>query len=221
LSNIANARTRIAGPSVCVSSDEDPARVSKLFKVDVQFGLSQGISLRARAWRGLNPIDQEPLIIQLLRERVKLLAYIRAIVRDDHLAEDVFQEIAVLAVRKRHEIRDERHFLGWMRLASRHQALKVLRRRQHHLLLDEALLDRLEEQWAEQDHDSSADLLEALRYCLDRLSPYAQNLVKLRYAEGVSGERLAEIVDRSLNTVYVALTRIHRSLGNCIKQRLA
>ncbi len=141
--------------------------------------------------------------------------------RDDHLAEDVFQEVAVLAVRKRAEIRDERHFLGWMRLASRHQALKVLRRRQHHLLLDETLLDRLEEQWAEQDRDASADLLEALRYCLEQLSPYAQNLVKLRYAEGVSGERLAEVVDRSLNTVYVALSRIHRSLGDCIKQRLA
>ena len=58
-------------------------------------------------------------------------------------------------------------------------------------------------------------------YCLEQLSPCAQNLVKLRYAEGVSGERLAEVVDRSLNTVYVALSRIHRSLGDCIKQRLA
>ena len=166
-------------------------------------------------------IDQESLVILLLRERVKLLAYIRAIVRDDHLAEDVFQEVAVLAVRKREEIRDGRHFLAWMRLTSRHRALKVLRQRKQYVLLDESLLDRLDEHWAEHDLSSSADLLEALRDCLERLGPHARNLVKLRYADGVSGSRLAEVVDRTLNTVYVSLSRIHRSLGDCIKRRLA
>jgi RNA polymerase sigma-70 factor (ECF subfamily) len=166
-------------------------------------------------------IDQESLVILLLRERVKLLAYIRAIVRDDHLAEDVLQEVALLALRKRDEIRDGRHFLGWMRLTSRHRALKTLRRRHHQPLLEETLLDRLDEQWAEHDQSPSADLLEALRHCLERLSPPARSLVELRYAEGVSGRRLAEVVDRSLNTVYVTLSRIHRSLGDCIRRRLA
>jgi DNA-directed RNA polymerase specialized sigma24 family protein len=92
----------------------------------------------------------------LLRERVKLLAYIRAIVRDNHLAEDVFQEVAVLAVRKRDEIRDRRHFLAWMRLAARNLALKLMRRQHQYLFLDESLLDHLDEQWAEHDPASAA-----------------------------------------------------------------
>jgi RNA polymerase sigma-70 factor (ECF subfamily) len=166
-------------------------------------------------------IDQESLIILLLRERVKLLAYIRAIVRDEHLAEDVYQDVAVLAIRKCDEIQDSRHFLAWMRLTSRHRALKILRERRHHVLLDESLLDRLEEQWVEHDPQSSADLTEALRQCLERLSPRARNLVRLRYAEGISGARLAAGLDQSLNTVYVSLSRIHRSLGECIRRRLA
>jgi RNA polymerase sigma-70 factor (ECF subfamily) len=167
------------------------------------------------------PIDQESLVILLLRERVKLLAYIRSIVRDGHLAEDVFQEVAVLALRKRDEIRGGRHFMAWMRLASRHRALKAVRGRERYLLMDEALLERLDEQWAQHDLSPSADLLEALRHCLETLSPYARNLVGLRYAEGISGLRLSEVVDRSLNTVYVTLSRIHRSLGDCIRRRLA
>jgi RNA polymerase sigma-70 factor (ECF subfamily) len=171
--------------------------------------------------RGAPPIDQETLVILLLRERVKFLAYIRAIVRDDHLAEDILQEAAVLAVRKRDEIRDGKHFSAWMRLTARHLALKVLRQRKHQLLLDEALLDQFDDQWAEYDESSNADLVEALRHCIERLSPHARNLVKLRYSEGVSGQRLADVVDRSLNTVYVTLSRIHRSLGDCIRQRLA
>jgi RNA polymerase sigma-70 factor (ECF subfamily) len=166
-------------------------------------------------------IDQESLMILLLRERVKLLAYIRAIVRDEHLAEDVYQDVAVLAVRKCDEIQDPHHFLAWMRLTSRHRALKILRQRRHQVLLDESLLDRLDEQWVEHDQHSSADLTEALRRCLERLSPHARNVIRLRYAEGSSGARLAAELDRSLNTVYVTLSRIHRSLGECIRRRLA
>jgi RNA polymerase sigma-70 factor (ECF subfamily) len=168
-----------------------------------------------------HPIDQESLVILLLRERVKLLAYIRAIVRDSHLAEDVFQEVAVLAVRKRDEIRDRRHFLAWMRLAARHRALKLVRRQHQYLFLDEELLEHMDEQWAEQDRSSDSDLVEALRHCVEQLTPHARHLVKLRYGDGISGMRLAEVVDRNLNTVYVALSRIHRSLGDCIRQRLA
>jgi RNA polymerase sigma-70 factor (ECF subfamily) len=166
-------------------------------------------------------MDEESLMILLLRERVKLLAYIRAIVRDEHLAEDVYQDVAVLALRKREEIKDQRHFLAWMRITSRHRAFKVVEKRRHQVLLDESLLDRLDEQWSERDASSSADLTEALRQCLERLTPRARNLVQLRYAEGISGERLAAGVDRSLNAVYVSLSRIHRSLGDCIRRRLA
>jgi RNA polymerase sigma-70 factor (ECF subfamily) len=142
-------------------------------------------------------------------------------VRDDHLAEDVFQEVAALAVRKCEEIQDGRHFLAWMRLTARHKALKVVRREHRYQLLDEPLLDQLDEQWAEHDLASDTDLVEALRLCVERLSPHARNLVKLRYVDGISGLRLAEVVDRTLNTVYVSLSRIHRSLGDCIRQRLA
>jgi RNA polymerase sigma-70 factor (ECF subfamily) len=173
-------------------------------------------------WGGrAGPINQESLIILLLRERVKLLAYIRAIVRDDHLAEDIYQDVAVLAVRKRDEIRDGRHFLAWMRLTARHRALKLMRQNNHYILMDEVLLDRMEEIWAEHDPSPATDLVEALRHCLERLSPNARELVKLRYQDGISGSRLAEVVDRQLNTVYVALSRIHRSLGDCIRQRRA
>jgi RNA polymerase sigma-70 factor, ECF subfamily len=157
----------------------------------------------------------------LLRERVKILAYIRSIVRDNHLAEDVFQEIAVLAVRKCAEIRDGCHFLAWMRLTARHRALKAARREHRYLLMDERLLEHLDDQWAEHDITSSSDLVEALRHCVERLSPHARNQITLRYVDGISGPRLAEVVDRKLNAVYVALSRIHRSLGDCIRQRLA
>jgi RNA polymerase sigma-70 factor, ECF subfamily len=205
-----------AAPSI----SPEPAGTVHLRKTPGSLYSSGGLG--GYRWGGrAQPIDQESLVILLLRERVKLLAYIRAIVRDGHLAEDIFQDVAVLAVRKRDQIRDGRHFLAWMRLTARHIALKLMRRNRHYLLLDESLLDQMEEIWAEHDLSPDADLLEALKDCVERLSPHARELVKLRYQDGISGPRLAEVVDRQLNTVYVALSRIHRTLGDCIKKRRA
>jgi RNA polymerase sigma-70 factor (ECF subfamily) len=159
-------------------------------------------------------------VVLLVRERVKLLAYITAIVRDIHLAEDVYQEVATMAVRKRGEIRDAGHFLAWMRLAARHRSLNVLRQRKHCELLDSILLDKFEPLWAEQDASRDSDLLEAISDCLEKLSPASRTLVELRYTQGISGVKLAETVNRNLNTVYVALSRIHKAIGDCIKERL-
>jgi RNA polymerase sigma-70 factor, ECF subfamily len=142
-------------------------------------------------------------------------------VRDDHLAEDVFQEVAVLAIRRREEIHDPGHFLAWMRLVARNLAFKSLRQRQRSLFLDERLLAALEDQWAEYDRTPASDLMEALRHCLEKLSPYARTLIEHRYVQGISGARLAEAMDRQLNAVYVALSRIHRSLGACIRRRIS
>jgi len=168
------------------------------------------------------PIDQEDLVVALLRERVKLLAYVTSIVHDKHLAEDIFQDVATLALRRRDEIRGGQHLLAWIRLAARRRALEVVRERERYLFLqDETLLDHLEEQWAEFDHASATDLTEALLGCLEEMSPYNKTLVKLRYVDGLKGVSLAEAVDRSVNTVYVALTRIHRSLRDCIRRRLS
>lgn len=166
-------------------------------------------------------IDQEQLVVLLLRERIKLLAYIRALVRDEHLAEDVFQESSALAIRKREEIHDAAYCLGWLRRTARNVALKALRQRRQCMFLDEATLQHLEEHWAEQDLTPTSDLMDALRACLREMSPYARHLIRLRYAEGISGMKLAEAVGRKLNAVYVALTRIHRSLADCIRRRLA
>jgi len=40
------------------------------------------------------PVDQKTITAHLLRDRVRLLAYIGAIVRDHHIAEDVLQEVS-------------------------------------------------------------------------------------------------------------------------------
>lgn len=164
------------------------------------------------------PLDRDQTLRLLLRERSLVLGYLRSLVRDPHLAEDLFQEISVRALDKCGEIADEVHFQGWIRRAGRLEALNLLRKRERGPLpLDDAILDQLESHWDNAAATPAEERLAALRGCVGRLTPRAQSLVRLRYGEGLPGTRVAELVDMTLNTLYVALSRIHRTLAECVR----
>lgn len=167
-------------------------------------------------------VDQKTIMCVLVGDRTKVLAYIWSIVRDETLAEDIFQDICVLAIEKGDTINDEQHLIHWSRQAARYKSLEAMRDRQIRVLtLDDDVLQLLEDNWQSHDDEPAPARGQALKHCLSLLSPFARKLVDLRYGEGISGKQLADSVDRKLNTVYVALSRTHRALRQCIERRLA
>jgi RNA polymerase sigma-70 factor (ECF subfamily) len=166
---------------------------------------------------------QQDIVVQLLlKHRGKLLGAIRAMVADEHLAEDIFQEVSIAAVNKCHEIVDVNHFAPWVRGAARLQALMALRNRNRlPRTLTANVLDALEIHWQKYDMQPDADTTDALRNCLERLSPYARQLIETRYTQGKRGNDLASALRRSMNTVYVALTRVHHTLRDCLRRQFA
>lgn len=164
-------------------------------------------------------MDKDNLLKLLLSQRAMLIGYVSAIVRDSSLAEDIFQNVAVLVLKKADSLEEGPSLAGWFRKAARFEALKALKKRDRiPPVLDETVLDLLEEEWAASDEtaDESADL-EALRRCMERLTPNSRRLLKLRYHEGLVGAPLGERLAKPLNTIYVALARIHRKLAECVK----
>jgi RNA polymerase sigma-70 factor (ECF subfamily) len=149
-----------------------------------------------------------------------LLGYILSIVRDFHLAEDVFQDASLIVLRKGEQLQDENEFPAWARKVVRFEALNALRKRnQGPELLDPALLALLDKEW--QRDDTPERSLLALRACLDGLTPRSRNLIEMRFVEGIAGIDLAARLKQPPNTVYVALSRIYRNLSACVKKRLA
>ena len=61
----------------------------------------------------------------------------------------------------------------------------------------------------------------ALRECVEKLSPYARQLIRMRYVDDLSAQDVAERLNRSPNTIYVALSRTYRHLADCVERRLA
>src|SRR5688572_7087479 len=157
-------------------------------------------------------LPPEDITAALLRERLALTAFIATVTRDFHLAEDIFQEVCVKAVGKSADFESAQHVLNWARVAGRHRAIDVLRMRDGKIVgLSEEMLAALEPVWPEGEAAQGSAALEALRKCLDRLTPNNREIVRLRYFEGRAGSQVAEAMGRKIETIYQALARIHKT----------
>jgi RNA polymerase sigma-70 factor len=164
---------------------------------------------------------QERAVALLLSHRAMLLGYIASIVRDPDLTEDVFQNVAIVVLDKADAVADEREFPPWARRVARLEALAALRKlKRVPGLLDHSVLELLEDHWAAAD-GAPAPTRKALRDCVEALSPYARQLIHLRYVDDLSAQDVAERLNRSPNTIYVALSRTYRHLADCVERRLA
>ena len=180
------------------------------------------ISNHNRAWKHLETpqmaIEQETLMRLLTGEEGKLRAYIWQIVRDDHVVDEVVQDMAVLSLQKCSQIENAEHFPAWARRTCRNLAMEAIRKKQQRqCLLSNAMLDLLESRWERFDGQRSVDLLAALRKCVDRLTPRARQVLEFRYTEGLRCSKVADRMGVKVDTVYVTLLRIHRTLAQCIE----
>jgi RNA polymerase sigma-70 factor (ECF subfamily) len=167
-------------------------------------------------------LDEATVVRELWRQRIHLVAFIDVIVHDEHLAEDVFQEISVAALQKRSQINDAVHLKRWLLQAARFYGVAALRKSsRQRVIFNDQLLDRIEDAWSRQDTGPLSDQTAALKLCLERLSPYARRLIELRYGQGISGQELALALGRKVDTIYKALTRTHHTLAECIRAALA
>jgi RNA polymerase sigma-70 factor (ECF subfamily) len=174
---------------------------------------------------GAPPVDGTAALRLLLINRGMLLGYINAITGDPTLSEDVFQEVSIVVLDKHAMLTSSEGFKPWARTIARFQALKaVARRRSGPVMLSGDIMDLLDTSWSALDEDSAAladqERLAALRSCLTRITPRARRLVEMRYFENLPGARIAELLGKPLNTIYVAISRIHRALGECVRGEL-
>ena len=121
-------------------------------------------------------VDQEVLVRLLLAQRAMLLGYIASLVRDAHLAEDVFQDVSLIVLKKHEELSDLSGFPAWSRKIARLEAMNALRRRNKAPQpLDQAVLDVLDLHWNAGKEEAAGS--DALQSCLERLSPRSKKLV--------------------------------------------
>ena len=169
-------------------------------------------------------MHRDDVVRCLMDQRPLLLGYARAIVRNLHSAEDIFQEVMILALEHAPELNDHGHVSAWARKTSGFLALNEIRRRHRKDVSLDAMLgldvqELLEPAWREAAEEDGKARLDALQRCLGRLSPAARSLITLRFAEGLDCPQVAARLGKPLNTVYVGLSRVYRKLAECIQGR--
>jgi RNA polymerase sigma-70 factor (ECF subfamily) len=162
------------------------------------------------------PQHRESLPELIALHRRALLAYIFAIVRDHHRAEDVFQETLLVLARQWDTYETVHSFHSLARAIARRQALAALRKDQRApMLLSEAALDALDAAVGAEVEPEPP--VEALDHCLEKAPGFWQNVIRLRYWERLSVIAIAEALGRSPNTISVTLNRMRLRLADCIR----
>ena len=165
--------------------------------------------------------NTEHFVSQLTEHQNRLYGYVYSLIGDPSRAADVVQETNLVLWRKIDEFQPEKPFLPWAFAIARYQVMAHVRDHQRdRVLLDEELVGMLAVE-AEEQASQLDSLRDALRPCLQLLTPTNRELIEHRYFHAMSVESVARAVDRTVGSVKVALLRCRRQLAECVEKRMA
>jgi RNA polymerase sigma-70 factor, ECF subfamily len=109
--------------------------------------------------------------------------------------------------------------MNWARLTGKNRSIDILRARDGRYV---GLSDEMLACWPLNGRIKPATdaMQEALEHCITQITPNNRELLRLRYFERRNCTDVAAIMGRKIETVYQALARLHKTLGDCIRARL-
>ena len=166
--------------------------------------------------------DQSAISQLIERHSRRVREYIRMMVKDSDVADDIFQETFIKAVRVIDEGRytDNGRFLSWILRIAHNQVIDYFRSRKQQKHVNEAdagynVLGTL--RFAEhtvEDDMVSAQITSDVRRLVEMLPEEQREVVMLCYSSGLSFKEIAEQTNVSINT---ALGRMRYALINLRK----
>ena len=128
--------------------------------------------------------------------------FIRRLVSDTDLADELFQDTWLTVIRKIHTLENPERFTVWLYRIARNRVYQELRRKKQVVELDESMEapDNPEEEVL------SFEDVSKLHRCLGELKSLQKEALMLRFIERMSYEEIAEVLDCNVGTVR---SRIH------------
>lgn len=168
--------------------------------------------LVTRSQRG----DRQALEALVTALEPNLYSYLLRKVEEEHLAQDLMQEVLLRVVRSIGSYRPERPFESWVFTIAANLCRDYYRNPKRGQSLD-VIEDGLKETWVGEGPDEAADREEwkaMLPKAVERLPPEQKEVVLLRVYGGMSFQEIADAVGCPLNT---ALGRMRYAILNLRK----
>lgn len=167
------------------------------------------------------PVTPDQIMSVVMKSRPRLHGYAWVVTGDPDMAEDVLQEVSLLALQKAQDINDETHLQGWLHESIRRQGLAARRAKMSQAMqLSSEVLAMLAEVQVDQGSASHAEQVKALRQCIDLLGDKSRDTLALRYGQNMKPAEIAEQTNRPVRSVYQMITRAHTSLRQCVGKKL-
>ncbi len=171
-------------------------------------------------------MDDVPMIQQYLQLRSEFMGYLYAMTRDAELAEEVYQNAAVVVMEQTQKPETIRDFRAWAKEVVRRQALHAIRAREvatrHGRAMAPELLEAVSEAFLRDESEDSIvnDEAKALKQCLDGLPAEKRELVAMRYERDSSFDEISKQVGSTPSAVQRALSRIRKGLHGCVQNQM-
>jgi RNA polymerase sigma-70 factor (ECF subfamily) len=165
--------------------------------------------------------DLEEFVTAMTGCQADLLAFIRMLCGDTHLAADIRQAVNLTLWRKRDCFTPGTSFRNWAYRVADFEVRSHLRslRRKRSVPLDDRLLDHFAAELPAVV-DELPDRLVALNRCMERLKARDLELIRHRYWSEDSLEAHALSTNRSVGTLKARLFQLRSLLRQCVRQRL-
>ena len=154
------------------------------------------------------------------RYQRRVFLYILSQVPNPVDAEEIHQEANVIIWRKFDHFELGPNFLAWSCQIANYEVLKYRerKRRDRHLFSDEFVRQVASD--AVEQADELEQRRQHLAVCLSKLRSNDLELIQQRYSAGESGKSVAELIGRPINSVYQSLSRIRRTLLECVNRQI-
>lgn len=172
-------------------------------------------------------MNDMPLIKQFLHHQSDFMAYLMAITRDFHAAEEVFQDAAVVVLKHAESGGDIRHFRAWAKEIVRRQALRYMqqqiRQKRHVRPVDPELLEQINRVFIEDGTPESVlhGEISALEACIKKMPDTGRKMLAMRYEKRATFVQIADAVKKTEAAVQRALCRLRRALHDCVRSRMS
>ena len=167
------------------------------------------------------PVSSDLIMSVVMKSRPRLHGYAWVVTGDPDLAEDVLQEVSLLALQKADQINDETHLNGWLHETIRRQGLAARRKQLSQAVqLSSEVLSMLADVQVDLQNADHTQRVRALRHCIELLGGKSRDTLALRYGQNMKPADIADQTDRPVRSVYQMITRAHASLRDCVTNKL-
>lgn len=168
----------------------------------------------------MNQAASDDYVQLMTTNQSRLYAYILSLVGRTTFADDILQETNLVLWRKAGDFTLGTNFSAWMFRIAHFQVLAYLQRvNREKVLFDSTQVPELANEVS--DHLDGFDARrQALRACLEKLSPRQRDALRRRYLPDANLDQIASELGNTVAAVKQILFRSREALASCIRQRL-